>query len=104
VVWYGTAELWTVLRSDGIYVPRKSVWWSSSFAGGQQEPSPDISVTYERLDQTAPLITMGSPGTNAYTPEDGSFMIAGIDPQTSGCWKVTATYRDTTLSYIYQVP
>jgi hypothetical protein len=103
-VWYGTAELWTVLRSDGIYVPRKSVWWSSSFAGGQQEATPDISVTYERLDQSAPLITMGSPGTNAYTPQDGSFMIAGIDPQTSGCWKVTATYRDTTLSYIYQVP
>ena len=47
---------------------------------------------------------MGSPGTNAYTPEDRWFMIAGIDPNTPGCWRVTATYKGATLSYVYELP
>ncbi len=52
----------------------------------------------------APLVAQGSPGTNAHTPEDGWFMIAGIDPDSEGCWPVTAEYRGATLSYIDQLP
>jgi hypothetical protein len=44
----------------------------------------------------------GERSTNAFTPEDGSFMIVGFDPNSPGCWEVTASYKGTTLSYVYE--
>jgi hypothetical protein len=103
-VWYGTEELWTVLEPDGTYAPRKGVFWSADFPGGDVEEQPDLAVTWKRLDEDAPVIAEGSPGTNAYTSEDGWFMMAGIDPDARGCWEVTATYRGAILSYVYLRP
>lgn len=103
MVWYGTPELWTALDPAGARGPRKSVWWSENFGGGQQEPEPQITATWERLgDPNAKGFTSVS-GTNAHTPQDGWFMIAGIDPDETGCWQVTATYRGAQLSYVYLV-
>jgi hypothetical protein len=104
-VWYGTGDLWTVHERTG-HTPRKSVWWSARFPGGAAEPAPELSVTYERLDPDADersTVTFDSPGTNAFTPEDGSFMINGLEPDEQGCWQATATYRGATLSYVYEV-
>ena len=101
-VWYGTPDLWTALPTDGSSpTPRKSVWWSARFLGGSQEPTPEINVTWERLDETVPVIQALSQGTNASSADSGSFMIAGIDPPTAGCWSVTASYRGTNLTYVY---
>lgn len=102
-VWYGSEDLWTVLSTDGSYPPRKSVWWSQDFPGGRLENTPPIEVTWQRLDADRPPITADR-GTNAHTPEDGWFMIARIDPDEPGCWKVTATYKGAELSYVYQIP
>lgn len=104
MVWFGTAELWTALPADGAYSPRKSVWWSSAFRGGGKEPQPEIDVVWERLDLDGTSFTNGGRGTNAHTDEDGWFMIAGGDPNEPGCWRVTASYRDVTLSYVYERP
>ena len=49
MAWYGTADLWTALEVDGTHGPRKSVWWSRHFDVSEDE-TPDITVTYERLD------------------------------------------------------
>lgn len=103
-VWYGTADLWTVLSADGSYQPRKSVWWSDRFGGGKVEEVPPITVSHYRLDEAATSPQVETPGTNAYTVEDGWFMMAGIDPQTPGCWQVTAEYKGATLSYVYEIP
>ena len=104
-IWYGDERLWTVLEIDGIHdVKRKSVWWSTDFEGGAQEARPKIAVSWQRLDSDARPIRAGPPGTNAFTAEDGVFMIAGIEPTDSGCWEATATYRNATLSYVYLVP
>lgn len=100
-VWYGKAELFTVLPVDGEYPHRKSVWWSSEFPGGSEEEQPPITVTWTRLDD--PTVThTHAPGTNAYTGADGWFMIAGIDPDEAGCWEVEASYKGATLTYVYQ--
>lgn len=100
-VWFGTPQLWTVVPTDPS-LPRKSVWWSIDFEGGGVEPRPDVEVVYERLDDpgTEPVV-VGGPGTNAYTDVDGWFMIAGHEPTEPGCWRATATYRETSLSYVY---
>ena len=103
-VWYGTTDLWTVLETDGTYQPRKSVWWSERFGGGKVEEAPLITVSHERPDEPGSPAHVDTPGTNAYTVEDGWFMMAGIDPQTPGCWKVTAEYKGATLSYVYEIP
>lgn len=105
LIWYGSDELWTVLDINGTSGQRKSVWWSASFPGGGIEAEPEIGVTWEKLDDPHhEPITDEPPGTNAFTEDDGDFMIAGIDPNTEGCWRVTATYKGATLSYVYEVP
>ncbi len=104
LVWYGTDELWTVLAIDGSFVPTKSVWWSTLFRGGSEEPMPEISVRFDRVDQTAPTIHSEGLGTNAYTVEDGWFMMADMEQEPAGCWRVTTSYRDATLSYVVWVP
>jgi hypothetical protein len=99
--WFGSPGLWTVLPVDGAYGHRKSVWWSEHFPGGSEEEQPPITVTWRRLDVAVDLITSDR-GTNAYTAADGDFMIAGIDPDVSGCWEVTATYKGATVRYVYE--
>ncbi|MBK8998662.1 MAG: hypothetical protein IPM35_23315 [Myxococcales bacterium] len=104
-VWYGTPELWTVLPATGEYRPRKSVWWSVRFGGGQVEQRPDVRVVARRLDaEQAPIISAG-PGTNAHTETDGWFMIANFPTHLpSGCWEITATYKGEWLRYVVEAP
>ena len=100
-VWYGTAELWTVLRADDGSPPGKSVWWSTSF-DISVEQQPAIHVVWERLDaDTEPIMSGWT--TNGHTPEDGWFMMADITMSTGpGCWQVTATYKGAELSFVYE--
>jgi len=104
-LWYGTEDPWTALPFGPqlSYSPRKSVFWSINFPGGGEEETPPISVTWNRLDK-ADTRTNGGIGTNANTADDGWFMIAGFDPDEPGCWEVTATYKGTTLRYVYENP
>lgn len=102
MVWYGTDDLWTALALDGDHGVRRSVWWSANFPGGTVEEKPKVSVAWTRLDATEEtVVDNGGKATNAFTPEEGWFMIAGIDPPEPGCWDVTAAYKGATLSYVY---
>lgn len=100
-VWHGSDELWTVLAIDGDHGYRKSVWWSANFPGGGVEEDPPISTTWRLLNSERDVMLQIDDGTNAYTVEDGWFMISGIDPNYAGCWEVTAHYKGATLSYVY---
>ncbi|MFP4072701.1 MAG: hypothetical protein ACLFVZ_01560 [Actinomycetota bacterium] len=103
MVWYGSEELWTALAVDGDHGGRKSVWWSVNFPGGGVEEQPDVSVTWTRLDtDRAVVIDSDGPGTNAFTAQEGWFMMSGVDPDLPGCWRVTAEYKGATLSYVYE--
>ena len=103
MVWYGTDGLWTALSVEGDHSPRKSVWWSSNFPGGIVEGEPEVWVTWTRLDTGEPVvIDNDGKATNAYTPEEGWFIIAGGDPPEPGCWQVEATYKGASLTYVYQ--
>lgn len=104
MVWHGTDDLWTALPVDGDYGVRKSVWWSDNFPGGILEEQPDLSVTWTRLDSDEPhVVDNGRKATNAFTPGEGWFMIAGIDPAEPGCWEVTASYKGAGLTYVYEM-
>ncbi len=100
--WYGTRDLWTVLdRTD--HTPRKAVFWSANFPGGAVEERPELEVRYRQLGGDELEIVFDAPGTNAFTAEDGDFMINGIEPDDPGCWLVTASYKGASLSYVYAV-
>ena len=99
-VWYGSPDLWTPLRRDGTYPPRKSVWWSQHIAAGDTE----VAVQFERIDINPHEVVRQTGSGVSFTPEDGSFVIAGLEPDTPGCWRVTASHSGTQLSYVYWVP
>jgi len=108
--WYGNARLWTMLRHGGevwTSLPlgadgfgQKTFWWSADF-DVHKEQQPAITITGKQLDG-AGLLAAPGPGTNAQA-DFGSAMLQGIEIPTSGCWRITATYRGASLSYIVWV-
>jgi hypothetical protein len=99
-VWYGTDELWTAIPANGISDFQKSTWWSSNFPGSAEEPHPEIEVTYRLLGDETETLT-NSNVIVASTPDEGSYMSVGFQPDLQGCWEVTATYKDAVLTYVY---
>jgi hypothetical protein len=108
-VWFGSAQLWTMLNREGETWGRlmgaphtisvKSFWWSTAWSPSG-EPQPDIAVVGEQLDGPG-TFQAGSPGTNA-SADFGSAMLVGFDVPNPGCWRITATYRGVSLSYVVQ--
>lgn len=108
--WYGSNALWTDLPKDGIWYAlphnpegytQKIFWWREGYIWNE-EPEPEIIVTGERLDASAPPL-IASRGTNAYAGDIGSAMLVGVDFPTLGCWKITGQYADAELSFVVWV-
>jgi hypothetical protein len=108
--WFGTADLYTMLRHDGDVwrglpnnpdgLTQKTFWWSANWPYNT-EPEPDITVVGARLDGPG-RFEAGHPGTNA-SADFGAAMLVGIDIPSIGCWRLTGTYGGTELSYIVRV-
>lgn len=108
--WFGTAELYTMLRPGGEVwrglphnpdgLIQKTFWWSANWPF-RAEPEPDITVVGARLDGPG-RFEAGHPGTNA-SADFGVAMLVGVDIPTAGCWRLTATYRGAELSYVVRV-
>lgn len=117
--WYGSAQLWTVLPSSGIWTElylnyartppaysKRVVWWRNGY-DRHTEPHPNLQIKGKRLDSHAQRLVAGrSEGATDQTfpetikPEPPSFMVAGIDLPTLGCWEVTAQYKSQTLTFV----
>lgn len=108
--WYGTPDLWTMVQHQGQVwtklpvgtdgsLTQKTFWWSDDYVFSE-EPLPDITVTAQHLNGSAPTVEAGGPGTNASHPEIGNFMIVGLTFPQEGCWRITAEYRNITLGYV----
>jgi hypothetical protein len=108
-VWYGTSELWTMLRPEGevwAELPtdngifgQKTFWWSDGYSPIAHPP---ITVTGRQLDGSESF-EAGGPGTNGFRKDISSFMLVGIGIPAAGCWEVTAQYRDAELTYVVAV-
>lgn len=108
--WYGSNSLWTLLPQEGTWLElphnpkgytQKIFWWREGYIWNE-EPEPNLTVMGERLDATAPSLLV-SRATNAFASDIGSAMLVGVDFPTLGCWKITAQYGDTELSFVIWV-
>lgn len=109
--WFGSISLWTSLPQDAVWAglpdnpggyTQKVFWWRDGYVWNE-EPEPNLIVTGERLDASAPPL-VGSKGTNAYASDIGSAMLVGVDFPTLGCWKITGKYNsDAELSFVIWV-
>jgi len=104
--WFGSNSLWTVLPESGVWAglpfnpdgyTQKILWWRDGYVW-DEEPEPNLTVTGERLDASAPPL-VASKATNAYASDIGSAMLVGVDFPTLGCWKITGKYNDVELSF-----
>ena len=109
--WYGSQTLWTLLAEGGAWhgLPRnpngfrqRVFWWSPGF-DGRVEPLPKLSVAGRRLD--CPESFVAGPATNAHHADFGGWTIlTGIDVPSPGCWELTGTYRDRSLTFVIWIP
>ena len=108
--WFGSDALWTSLPRDSVWYglpdnpggyTQKVFWWRDGYVWNE-EPEPNLIVTGERLDASAPPLIV-SKATNAYAGDIGSAMLAGVDFPTLGCWKITGKYEDAELSFVVWV-
>jgi len=107
--WYGTPALWTMLDRNGEtweHLPigsdglsQKTFWWSTDWVP-EADPEPAITVVGSRLDGPG-TFTVG-PGTNA-SADFGTAMLVGVTVPTPGCWRLTGTYLDASLSIVVLV-
>lgn len=100
-VWYGTAELWTMLDPDGEVWPihaNKTFWWSESFEW-RDELQPAITVAARRLDGSDYFEEPG-PATHGFRNDTVQFMLRSVSFPGPGCWEISATYKGATLSYV----
>jgi len=107
--WYGTADLWTMLGTDGLWADlpksnsgytQKIFWWRHGY-DATTEPAPELIVTGKRLDASAPSL-VASKATNAVA-DFGQAMLVGVDIPTPGCWQITGNYKGHELSFVVRV-
>jgi len=108
--WFGSSLLWTAIPVNGIWnalphnptgYTQKILWWRDGYVW-DQEPEPNLIVTGERLDESAPPLIVDK-ATNAYASDIGSAMMVGVDFPTLGCWKITGNYNGNELSFVIWV-
>jgi hypothetical protein len=98
--WYGTPQLWTLLRRDGTFGRRdKMVWWSAGYRGEQR---PNLVVTINRPNSGVTTV-VDAGATNAHFDDAWSMMTMFEFPE-PGCWQVTGTYRGNRLTFVLDVP
>jgi hypothetical protein len=106
--WFGSAKLWTVLPTDGIWRAltfsaegdyayfNKLPWFHQAFPKDQGP----LTITGKRLDGPAPSFTemeeINSWGRGKTGVEE---VMGGITIPVFGCWLVTGRYKDEEISF-----
>jgi outer membrane protein assembly factor BamB len=115
-VWFGTPDLWTLVDPGGEVwsdLPRgadgslgeRTFWWSANYSA--DDPG-EFTVTAEHLSGTAPRFEASQTGGNGFDPfmtqpTHESVTVVGIELPDTGCWRLTAEYKEATLSYVVWV-
>jgi hypothetical protein len=105
-IFYGSEKLAVLIPADGHWPVQSAerefsdkLWWWRKGYVWTEETSPELTVTARRLDAHAPEVRVDWT-TNALVAEDVSLMLNGLGFPTPGCWEVTGTYHDTSLTFV----
>jgi hypothetical protein len=104
-----TDELWTQLDAEGVWHIKgnvdkhggyvtKLLFWTRAFDWREE---PDLILTAQRLDSDGPSVAVAH--ANAVFIAGKPAIMTGIRIPTSGCWEVTAHYRQRKLVFVVSV-
>jgi hypothetical protein len=112
-VWFGTPDLWTLVDPGGEVwsdLPRgadgslgeRTFWWSTNYSA--DDPG-EFTVSAEHLSGTAPRFEASQTGGTGFDPfmtqpTHESATVVGIELPDTGCWRLTAVYKEATLTYV----
>jgi hypothetical protein len=112
--WYGTESLWTLLAVQGTQKIRNNVlageggyrtkltYWRTGF-NWRTELEQELIVIAKRIDREAPPVAAAPAHVVFVTGGQPAAMMTEIDIPTTGCWRLTAQYRDQKLSFVVSV-
>jgi hypothetical protein len=80
----------------------KLVYWRRGF-DWRKELEPKLIVTASQFDREGPIVAAEHADAVFVTGPQPAAMMTGIDIPTTGCWEVTAQYRDQKLSFVVSV-
>lgn len=97
-LWFGTPSLSVNLREDATYARgNRFFWYAEDFRPQQASP---LQIAIRRLDP-GPLTASAAAPTDTFI-DDRWHMQTGIDLPDAGCWEITGTYMDRTLSFVVE--
>lgn len=103
--WFGSDLFWTELPASGTWsaLPKsnqgftqKIFWWSKEYVQ-DAEYQPAITVSGRRLDGKSPALVFSKPSTG--NSDRDTFMVVGVEIPVEGCWQITGTYKNETLTF-----
>ena len=105
VAWYGSESIAVLLPLDGVWpvMDRErnfgnKLWFWSKDWSHEEEPVPALKLeAYELAD--ANLRGQTTPHTHGFG-EGWSAMLTGLAFPASGCWRVTAEYRGSEVTFV----
>jgi hypothetical protein len=109
-----TDRFWTILPTDGVWkgLPHdtaddrtfnQKLFFGRAGYVACWEPQPMLKVTGRRLDFPAPLLLTDDKAHGSWVDPDRPFMVTGINLPSPGCWEVTGTYKDDSLTFVVWV-
>jgi hypothetical protein len=104
--WFGTDRLWTILNSRGTSAQGEKSFWFRQEWGRHRRWIPDesatkLTITARRLDAPVPPPEISA--QNVYNRDWKSFMLAGINFPTRGCWEIAGHYEDAEVQFVVWV-
>lgn len=106
--WVGTKALaarvpdrgyWTGMGSESRF--RDKWWWWREGYSATDENYPDLNVTGRRLDGGEQVLEQ--PFVTNAMGKGWNMILVLMEFPAAGCWEVNATYKDQSLSFVFEV-
>ncbi len=111
--WFGTDRLWTQLPITGTWgrlghstlgdptFGQKLMFWRQGY--DPHTEASRLKITGRRIDSPAPPLPVEEPTSGSWTDND-SFIVAGINFPTTGCWEITGNYDNDEVTFVVWLP
>jgi Gram-negative bacterial TonB protein C-terminal len=104
--WFGTQNFWTMLPANGTWrwVPKQQelFLWEAQYDPTIEKTLP-LRITGKRLDGLPSQLRSDGESDHGFRDDVKSFMVEGIDLPATGCWEITAHYKNQNLKFVVWV-